>query len=100
MPWDNDISYGHDDKDNYYDLNDYNNGEEATNLLDTILDDDNCIAPNNVCSALPFLLNSQAGVSLLNAPHQDPFNCLPPHHFCIALCRRLRLPLHCKQRPC
>eukprot|EP00957_Ditylum_brightwellii_P164806 12547899-Ditylum_brightwellii.AAC.1 len=97
MPWDDDVSYGHDDEDNYYDLDNYDKDEEATNLLDTILDDDNHITPNNVRSVLPSLLNSQAGVSLLNAPCQDPFNRLPPHHFRIALCCRLRLPLHHKQ---
>eukprot|EP00957_Ditylum_brightwellii_P098011 7465234-Ditylum_brightwellii.AAC.1 len=62
MPWDDDISYGHDnDEDNYYNLDDYDDDEDATTLLDTILDNDNRITPENVRSALPSLLSSQAG---------------------------------------
>eukprot|EP00957_Ditylum_brightwellii_P081953 6232053-Ditylum_brightwellii.AAC.1 len=47
MPWDNDVSYGHDEDKNFYDIDDYDNDEDATSLLNTILDTDNRITSDN-----------------------------------------------------
>eukprot|EP00957_Ditylum_brightwellii_P150503 11460496-Ditylum_brightwellii.AAC.1 len=61
MPWDDDVSYGHDDDKKNYDIDDYDDDEDASSLLNSILDTDSQITPDNVRSALPSLLNSQAG---------------------------------------
>eukprot|EP00957_Ditylum_brightwellii_P125615 9574592-Ditylum_brightwellii.AAC.1 len=53
-------------------LNDYDDNEDATALLDTILDDDNCITPDNVCSVLPSLPPQRTPPGPLQPPATSP----------------------------
>eukprot|EP00957_Ditylum_brightwellii_P204715 15340501-Ditylum_brightwellii.AAC.1 len=54
----------------------------------------------DIQKALPSLFNSAAGVALLKLPRTMEQYRLPNHHFRIALCRRLCLPIYRTRRPC
>eukprot|EP00957_Ditylum_brightwellii_P048637 3690650-Ditylum_brightwellii.AAC.1 len=45
--------------------------------------------------ALPSLLDTSTAAAILHAPHTDCLNCLSPHHFRVALCCWLRIPIMC-----
>eukprot|EP00957_Ditylum_brightwellii_P146298 11139685-Ditylum_brightwellii.AAC.1 len=55
------------------------------------------IIVQEVQKGLPSILENNSGMALLQAPRTVLHHRLPPSHFRIALCRRLRLPIHRKQ---
>eukprot|EP00957_Ditylum_brightwellii_P169330 12888090-Ditylum_brightwellii.AAC.1 len=54
---------------------------------------------SNLQRALPSLLSNNASQALISVPRTVQQHRLDPLRFRIAMCRRLRLPIHQKHRP-
>eukprot|EP00957_Ditylum_brightwellii_P093662 7132336-Ditylum_brightwellii.AAC.1 len=62
-------------------------------------DANQALMASNLQRALPSLLSNNAGQALISAPRTVRQHRLDPLQFRIAMCQRLRLPIHQKHRP-